>query len=54
LFQRRLRAEVDAREFALASSMRRAGVTAHRIRTDQDLAEALVDMVRQSKRRRSP
>jgi len=53
LFQRRLRAEVDAREFAVASSMRRAGVTSHRISTDQDLVEALVDMVRQSKRRRA-
>jgi uncharacterized protein (DUF58 family) len=52
LFQQRLRAEVDARELAVASSMRRAGVTAHRISTDQDLAQALVDMVRRSKRRR--
>jgi len=52
LFRQRLRAEVDAREAAVASSMRRAGVTAHRISTDQDLAEALVDMVRRSKRRR--
>ena len=53
LFRRRLRAEVEAREYALASSMRRAGVTAHRIGTDEDLTEALVDMVRQSKRRRA-
>jgi len=53
LFQRRLRAEVQAREFAIAASMRRAGVTAHRITTDQDLVEALVDMVRRSKRRRA-
>jgi len=53
LFQQRLRAEVDAREFAVTSSMRRAGVTSHRISTDQDLVEALVDMVRRSKRRRS-
>jgi uncharacterized protein (DUF58 family) len=53
LFQRRLRAEVDARERAIESSMRRAGVTAHRIGTDQDLAWALIDMVRQSKRRRA-
>ncbi len=52
LFQQRLRAEVDARELAVTSSMRRAGVTSHRISTDQDLVEALVDMVRQSKRRR--
>jgi uncharacterized protein (DUF58 family) len=52
LFQRRLRAGVDAREFAVAGAMRRAGVAAHRIGTDQDLAEALIDMVRRSKRRR--
>jgi uncharacterized protein (DUF58 family) len=53
LFQRRLRAEVDAREFAVNSSMRRAGVISHRISTDQDLVEALVDMVRRSERRRA-
>ena len=53
LFRQRLRAEVDAREVAVAASMRRAGVTAHRISTDQDLVEALVDMVRRSKRRRA-
>lgn len=53
LFQRRLRAEVDAREQAVAASMRRAGVASHRISTDQDVAGALVDMTRQSKRRRS-
>jgi uncharacterized protein (DUF58 family) len=53
LFRRRLRAEVDARELALASSMRRAGVTSHRIGTDQDLTQALIDMVRRSKRRRT-
>jgi uncharacterized protein (DUF58 family) len=53
LLQQRLRAEVDARELAVAASMRRAGVMAHRIGTDQDLAEALVDMVRRSKRRRA-
>jgi uncharacterized protein (DUF58 family) len=52
LFRQRLRAEVDARELAVTFSMRRAGVTAHRVGTDQDLAEALVDMVRRSKRRR--
>jgi uncharacterized protein (DUF58 family) len=52
LFQQRLRAEVDARERAVAASMRRAGVTSHVIDTGQDLTRALVDMVRQSKRRR--
>jgi uncharacterized protein (DUF58 family) len=53
LFQQRLRAEVDAREFAVASSMRRAGVTSHRISTDDDLVQALIDMARRSKRRRT-
>jgi uncharacterized protein (DUF58 family) len=52
LFQRRLRAEVDARELAVAASMRRAGVTTHRIGTDQDLVEVLVEMVHRSRRRR--
>jgi len=53
LFQQRFRAEVDAREFAVESSLRRASVTSHRISTDQDLAWTLVDMVRRSKRRRA-
>jgi uncharacterized protein (DUF58 family) len=52
LFQQRLRAEVDAREDAVVGAMRRAGVTAHRIGTDDDLGRALIDMVRHSKRRR--
>ncbi len=52
LFQRRLRAEVEAREFAVTSSIRRAGVTPHQISTDQDVGDALVEMVRRSKRRR--
>jgi uncharacterized protein (DUF58 family) len=53
LFQRRLRAEIDARELAVSSAMARARVAAHRIGTDDDLAKALVDMVRRSKRRRA-
>jgi uncharacterized protein (DUF58 family) len=53
LFQQRFRAEVEAREFAIAASMRRAGVMSHQIGTDEDLAEALVEMVRRSKRRRA-
>jgi uncharacterized protein (DUF58 family) len=52
LFRQRLAAGVAAREEELAASMRRAGVTAHRIGTDQDLVAAFVDMVRQSRRRR--
>ena len=53
LFQQRFRAEVEARELAVAASMQRAHVTAHRIGTDQDLTAALVDMVQRSKRRRA-
>jgi uncharacterized protein (DUF58 family) len=52
LFQQRFRAQVQAREDAIAASMAKAGVTAHTISTGQDLSEALVEMVRQSKRRR--
>jgi uncharacterized protein (DUF58 family) len=53
LFQQRLRAEVDARELAVAASMARAGVLAHRVSTDQDLGQALVDLVLASRRIRS-
>ena len=53
LFRQRFRAEVEARELAVRSSMRRAGVTAHRVGTDEDLVQALVDMVHRSKRRRA-
>jgi uncharacterized protein (DUF58 family) len=52
LFRQRLRAEVAAREDAVAATMRRAGVTAHRIGTDDDLVRALIDMVHRSGRRR--
>ncbi|HET8660379.1 MAG TPA: DUF58 domain-containing protein [Micromonosporaceae bacterium] len=52
LFQRRLRAQVEAREGAVTTAMRRAGVAAHRIGTDEDLARALIDMVRRSRHRR--
>jgi uncharacterized protein (DUF58 family) len=52
LFRRRLQAEVAARESAVEAAMRRAGVTAHRIGTDQDLVEVLVEMVHRSKHRR--
>jgi uncharacterized protein (DUF58 family) len=51
-FQERFQAEVAARELAVASSMRRAGVMAHRVGTDEDLAQSLVGMVRRTKRRR--
>jgi uncharacterized protein (DUF58 family) len=51
LLRRRLEAQMQERESALAESMRRAGVTAHRITTDSDLVQALVEMVRRSRRR---
>jgi uncharacterized protein (DUF58 family) len=51
LLRQRLTAQVRAREAALAETMNKAGVTAHRITTDQDLVAALVEMVRRSKRR---
>jgi uncharacterized protein (DUF58 family) len=50
-FQQRLRAQVEARESAVAGAMKRSGVTTHRIGTDQDLVRALLDMVRRSKSR---
>ncbi|BCJ42142.1 hypothetical protein GCM10010168_64800 [Actinoplanes ianthinogenes] len=46
LLRGRLAGQVDAREAELADAMRRAGVAAHRITTDQDLLSALVQMVR--------
>jgi uncharacterized protein (DUF58 family) len=52
LFQQRYRTQVDDRESAIADALRRTGVTSHRIGTDEDLASALIDMVRRSKRRR--
>jgi len=52
MLRRRLGIEVQGRETAVAETMRQAGVTAHRITTDQDLIGALVDMVRRSRRRR--
>jgi len=52
LLRQRLGAAVEERESALAEALRVAGVTTHRITTDQDLVRALIDMVRRSRRRR--
>lgn len=52
LFRQRFLGEVAARETAVSDALRRAGVTAHRISTDQDLVRTLIDMVRSSHRRR--
>ena len=49
LLRGRLAGEVGAREDALAEGMRRAGVRAHRVTTDQDLLAVLIDMVQRSR-----
>jgi uncharacterized protein (DUF58 family) len=48
-FRQRFHAEVDRREAALQESIHRAGVRLHDISTGDDLAGALVEMVRRSK-----
>ncbi|WP_436527260.1 DUF58 domain-containing protein [Actinoplanes sp. HUAS TT8] len=48
LLRSRLSTQVDAREAELTEAMRKAGVAAHRITTDQDLMSALVQMVQSS------
>ncbi|MFI6391442.1 DUF58 domain-containing protein [Nonomuraea sp. NPDC050540] len=53
LLQVRFRAAVDARDARLAAGMRRAGVPVHRVDTDRDLVEALVEVVART-RDRSP
>jgi uncharacterized protein (DUF58 family) len=50
LLRGRLATEVDARETMVAESMRKAGVDAHRVTTDQDLLATMVGMVRHSGR----
>ncbi|SNT54994.1 Protein of unknown function DUF58 [Asanoa hainanensis] len=52
LFRERLRAEVEARESMVDGALARTGVAAHRVRTDEDLVEVLVEMVRRTRRRR--
>ncbi|MEV4538545.1 DUF58 domain-containing protein [Asanoa sp. NPDC049518] len=52
LFRERLRAEVEARESMMDERMARTGVAAHRVRTDEDLVEVLVEMVRRTRRGR--
>jgi uncharacterized protein (DUF58 family) len=53
LLRIRFRAAVDARDARLAAGMRRAGVPVHRIDTDRDLAEALVEVVARTRDRSS-
>ncbi|MFI1992281.1 DUF58 domain-containing protein [Actinoplanes sp. NPDC020271] len=52
LLRSRLATQVGARETEVAEAMRRAGVAAHRITTDQDLMSVLVQMVQASGRGR--
>ncbi|GAA0490249.1 hypothetical protein Ade02nite_24210 [Paractinoplanes deccanensis] len=52
LLRGRLATQVTAREDQVAEGMRKAGVAAHRVTTDQDMLAALIEMVRTSGRGR--
>ena len=52
LFRSRFQAGVQERDAAVAGRMRRAGVPLHRIGTDRDPVEALVEVVAATRRRR--
>nr|WP_221382729.1 DUF58 domain-containing protein [Actinoplanes polyasparticus] len=52
LLRSRLADQAGARETELAAGMRRAGVSAQRVTTDQDLLAALIDLVQRSGRGR--
>jgi uncharacterized protein (DUF58 family) len=52
LFRARFRAGVEERDAGLTGRMRRAGVPLHRIDTDRDLVEALVEVVAATRWRR--
>ncbi|HZB31698.1 MAG TPA: DUF58 domain-containing protein [Streptosporangiaceae bacterium] len=51
LLRVRFRAAVDTRDARLTAGMRRAGVPVHRIDTDRDLVEALVEVVARTRNR---
>jgi uncharacterized protein (DUF58 family) len=53
LFRARYRAGVDERDIVLAQTMRRANVPLHRIDTDRDLVDALVDVAISTRWRQS-
>lgn len=53
LLRVRFHAAVDARDARLTAGMRRAGVPVHRVDTDRDLAEALVEVVARTRERPS-
>jgi uncharacterized protein (DUF58 family) len=52
LFRSRLRAGVDERDAVLSGRMRRAGVPLHRVGTDRDVLESLVEVVAATRWRR--
>jgi uncharacterized protein (DUF58 family) len=53
LFRARFRAGVSEREARVSTGMRRAGVAVHRIDTDRDLADALVEVIARTEARRA-
>jgi uncharacterized protein (DUF58 family) len=53
LFRARYAAGVDERDALLSERLRRAGVPLHRIDTDRDVVEALVEVVADTRRRRA-
>ncbi|MET8863525.1 DUF58 domain-containing protein [Nonomuraea sp. NPDC004580] len=53
LLRVRLREAVATREAGLTAGMRRAGVPVHRVETERDLAETLVEVVAKTRDRRS-
>jgi uncharacterized protein (DUF58 family) len=52
LFRSRFRAGVDERDAVLSARMRRAGVPLHRVGTDRDVLESLVEVVASTRWRR--
>jgi uncharacterized protein (DUF58 family) len=53
LFRSRFRSGVEERDAAVAGTMRRAGVPLHRIGTERDLLDALVEVVAGTRWRRA-
>jgi uncharacterized protein (DUF58 family) len=53
LFRSRFRAGVDERDAVLSGRMRRAGVPLHRVDTDRDVLESLVEVVASTRWRRT-
>ncbi len=53
LFRNRFAQGVEERDGAVTASMHRAGVPLHRVATERDLVETLVEIVAETKRRRA-